>query len=63
MYDVLIFILMSTVFHCAILCNYATVVGDNINIMKTTLELNLDFYQALNTMDTQEYGNKEKLSI
>ena len=25
-----------------------TVVGDNINIMKTTFELNFDFYQAFN---------------
>ena len=40
-----------------------TVVGDNINIMKTTFELNFDFYQALNSIDTQKYGNKEKLSI
>ena len=40
-----------------------TVVGDNINIMKTTFELNFDFYQALKSMDTQKYGNKEKLSI
>ena len=42
---------------------WTTVVGDNINIMKTTFELNFDFYQALNSMDTQEYGNKDKLSI
>ena len=26
--------------------NLHTVVGDNINIMKTTFELNFDFYQA-----------------
>ena len=38
-------------------CN--TVVGDNINIMKTTFELHFYFYQALNSMDTQKYGNKE----
>ena len=43
-------------------CFY-TVVGDKINIMKTTFELNFDFYQALKSMDTQKYGNKEKLSI
>ena len=42
---------------------FRTVVGDNINIMKTTFELNFDFYQALNSMDTQKYGNKKKLSI
>ena len=41
----------------------STVVGDNINIMKTTFELNFDFYQALNSMDTHKYENKEKLSI
>ena len=41
--------------------NKYTVVGNNINIMKTTLELKFDFYQAFNSMDTQKYGNKEKL--
>ena len=41
----------------------STVIGDNINIMKTTFELNFDFYQALNSIDTQKYGNREKLSI
>ena len=30
---------------------YGTVVGDNINIMKTTFDLNLDFYQAF-----KQYG-------
>ena len=39
---------------------YSIVVGD---IVKTTFELNFDFYQALNSMDTQNYGKKEKLSI
>ena len=38
-----------------------TVVGDKINIMKTTFELNFDFYQALNSMDTQKHGNKESI--
>ena len=42
--------------------SFTTVVGDNITIMKTTFELNFDFYQAFNSMNTQ-YGNKEKLSI
>ena len=42
---------------------YITVVGDNINIMKTTFELNFDFIKLLNSMDTQKNGNKEKLSI
>ena len=40
-----------------------TVVGDNINIMRTTFELNFDFYKAFKIKDTQKYGNKEKLSI
>ena len=40
-----------------------TVVGDNINIMKTTFELNCYFYQAFKQHDTHKYGNKEKLSI
>ena len=47
----------------SVISSDTTVVGDNINIMKTTFELNFDFYQALNSMDTQKYGNKEKLSI
>ena len=42
---------------------FCTVVGHYINIMKTIFDLNFDFYQALNSMDTQKYGNKEKLSI
>ena len=37
-----------------------TVVGDNINIIKTTFELNFDFYQLLfNSVDTQKYGKKK----
>ena len=39
----------------------STVVGDNINIMKTTFELNFDFYQALKQHFTHKHGNKEKL--
>ena len=39
----------------------ATVVGDNINIMKTTL--NFNSYQGFKSMDTQKHGNKEKLLI
>ena len=31
---------------------FSTVVGDNINIMKTTFELNFDFYQAF-----KQHGN------
>ena len=43
-------------------CDLTTVVGDNINIMKTTFEL--DFYQAFKQHGyTQKYENKEKLSI
>ena len=32
--------------NCFDFSSFATVVGDNINIMKTTFELNFDFYQA-----------------
>ena len=39
---------------------YTTVVSDNINIMKTTFELNFDFYQAFKQHDTQKYGKKRK---
>ena len=39
--------------------HFHTVAGDKINIMKTTFKLNFDFYQALNSMDTQKYGNKD----
>ena len=42
---------------------YSTVVGENINIMKTTFDLNFDFIKLLNSMDTHKNGNKEKLSI
>ena len=42
---------------------YGTVVGDNINIMKTTFELNFDLYQAFKQHGYTKYGNKEKLSI
>ena len=44
------------------LCYY-TVVSDNINIMKTTIEFNFYLYQAFNSIDKQKHGNKEKLSI
>ena len=30
--------------------------------MKTTFDFNFD-YQALHSMDTQKYGNREKLSV
>ena len=46
--------------HCSRL---NTVVGENINIMKTTFDLNFDLYQVLNSMDTQKHKNKEKLTI
>ena len=39
-----------------------TVVGDNINIMKTTLELNFDL-QLFKQHGYIKLGNKEKLSI
>ena len=40
-----------------------TVVGDNINIMKTNLELNFDLYQDFKQHGYTKYGNKEELSI
>ena len=40
-----------------------TVVGDNVNIMKTTLELNFVLYPAFKQHGYTKYGNKEKLSI
>ena len=40
-----------------------TVVGDNINIIKTTFELNFDFYQSLNSMDKQKYEKKEAVNL
>ena len=40
-----------------------TVVGESINIMKTTFDLNFDFIKLLNSMDTQKNENKENLSI
>ena len=44
--------------------NLCTVVGDNINITKTTFELNFDFYQAFKQHGyTKIYGKKEKPSI
>ena len=43
---------------------YYTVVGDNINIMKTTFELNFDLYQAFKQHGyIINHGNKEKMSI
>ena len=50
-------------FSCPGKLDQGTVVGDNIKIMKTTFEFNFDFYQALNSKDTQKYGNEEKLLI
>ena len=38
---------------------FFTVVGGSINKLKT-FEFNFDFYQALNSIDTQKQGNKEK---
>ena len=38
-------------------------VGDYINIMKTTFKFNFDLYQAFNNMGTQKHENIEELSI
>ncbi len=40
-----------------------TMEGDYINIIKTTFDFNFDLYPALNSIDTQKHGSKEKLSI
>ena len=37
------------------------VVGDYINIMKTTFDFNLDLYQAFKQLDTQKPGNQEQM--
>ena len=42
---------------------YSTVVGDNINIMKTTFKRNFNFYQAFKQQEYTKYGKKEKLSL
>ena len=38
-------------------------VGDYIDIRKTTLDFNSNYNKLLNSMDTQKHGNKEKLLI
>ena len=43
------------------LFDFYTVVGDYINIMKTTFDLNFNSSLASNSRATQKYGNKEKL--
>jgi len=40
---------------------FTTVVGDYMNIMKTTFDFNFDFYPVLNSMNNPKNGNKEKL--
>ena len=40
--------------------DFATVVGDNINIMKTTFELNFDFYQAFKQHGYTKIWKKRK---
>ena len=42
---------------------FNTVVGDFINIMKTTFDFYFYLYKAFNNMDTQKHRKKEKLSI
>ena len=42
---------------------YTTVVGDNINIMKTTFDLNFDFYQAFKQHGyTQKWKQREAVN-
>ncbi len=38
-------------------------VGDYINIMKTTFDFNFDFYQAFKRHGYKKHGNKENLSV
>ena len=40
------------------------VVGENINIMKTTFDLNFDFYQAFkhHSLDTQKWKQREAVN-
>ena len=40
--------------------SYYTVVGDNINIMKTTFELNFDFYQTFKQHGYTKIWKKRK---
>ena len=43
---------------------FCTVVGDFINIMKTTFEFNFNLYYVFKQhMDTQKHENREKLAI
>ena len=49
---------------CHKLISSNTVVGDNINIMKTTFELNFDFYQAFKQYGfTKIWKQLEKLPV
>ena len=43
--------------------SFSTVVGDYINIMKTTFDFHFDFNQAFKQNEYENNGNKEKLSI
>ena len=40
-----------------------TVVGDYINVMKTTFNFNLIYIKLLKSRETQKHGKKEKLAI
>ena len=43
---------------------FSTVVGNNINIMKTTFELNFDFYQALKQHEnTKTWKQREAVNL
>ena len=43
--------------------NLSTVVGDNINIMKTTFDLNFDFIKLLNSMDAHKMETKRSCQL
>ena len=38
-------------------------VGDYINTMKTTFDLNIELYQAVNTLDTHKHRSQENMPI
>ena len=49
-------------FHFYLSHNSHTMVGDNINIMKTTFDFNFSLYQAfIQHGYTKKHGNKENL--
>ena len=50
---------LSSKIACQKMCNN-TAVSDFINIIKTTFCFSIDFYQALNSMDSHKAWNKDE---